>query len=170
MLPKINHVFRIHTKKLRFTQSGSEILSLNVVASSKYKTKQGEEREDVCWIKATAFGNTAKAIDTYFNEKDRIFITGELKQESWTMQDGSKRSQHTIKIDGFDFIEKRDSQGQNNQQQSQHAQPQQQSYHQSNQGGYGNQPQQGQQPNQGYGSQQPPSAPEIDIDDESIPF
>ena len=159
MLPKINHIFRIHTKELRYSQSGAEILSLNVVASSKYKTKQGEQKEDVCWIKATAFGNTAKAINNYFQEKDRIFISGELKQENWTTQSGDKRSQHTIKIDSFDFIEKKGNQN------NSYQQPQSQITQNSSQGGYGKLSQQREysQPNQSQ-------VLKIDIDNDDIPF
>jgi len=158
MLPKINHIFRIHTKELRYSQSGAEILSLNVVASSKYKTKQGEQKEDVCWIKATAFGNTAKAINDYFQEKDRIFISGELKQENWTTQSGDKRSQHTIKIDSFDFIEKKGNQSNNQQPQSQYGDNN--SYPvQAN----GTTTTQQRQP-----PQQRQAQPEIDIDDDEI--
>lgn len=108
MLPKTTGIFRIHTKEQKFLQDGTSIVSLNLVASSKYKTKQGQEKEDVCWITATSFGKRSEIIMQHFQEKDRIYIVGDLKQENWTdQQTQQKRSKHTLKIDSFEFIERK---------------------------------------------------------------
>ncbi len=130
MLPKISGIFRIHTKEQKFLQDGTSIVTLNIVASSKYKTKAGQEKEDVCWISATSFGKQSEIIAQYFNEKDRIYIVGDLKQDSWTTQSGEKRSRHTLKIDSFEFIERKSDQQQqpSNQYQGYQQQPQQQGH------------------------------------------
>ena len=158
MLPKINGIMRINSKELRYLPSGQAVIKLNCVSSEKYKTQGGEQKENSCWIECVSFGKQAEAINTYFNEKDRIFISGSLKQENWTAQDNTKRSKHVVTIDSFDFIEKKDS-GQN-------------------QHGYNNQPRNGsneqssyQQQNQPqYSSQRPDNVPTIDVDEDSIPF
>ncbi|NOZ91394.1 MAG: single-stranded DNA-binding protein, partial [Epsilonproteobacteria bacterium] len=105
-------------------------------------------------------------------------IDGRLVFQQWTAQDGSKRSKHAITVENLQMLDsKADSQnpsynnGYDNQ-------PAQNSYGNS---GYSNPPQQ-----QGYAqpqqqtSQQPaysapqqptqPSVPEIDIDEDEIPF
>lgn len=121
MLPQINGIMRINTKELRYANNGNAILKLNCVSSNKYKTQLGEQKEDTCWIECVSFGKQAQTINSFFNEKDRIYIQGALKQNSWEAQDGSKKSKHTITIEKFDFIEKKD-----NQQQSNNYQPQEQ--------------------------------------------
>ena len=157
MLPKTTGIFRIHTKEIRYTNEGTAILNLNLVASSKYKTKTGQEKEDICWITAVSFSKQAEIINQFFNEKDRIFIVGDLKQESWTTQDNQKRSKHVLKIDSFEFIERKDSNPQE-QQQSQYQQPQQS-------------PQQTYSQPQAQPSQPAPSnIPGIQIDSSEIPF
>lgn len=128
MLPQTNGIMRIHTKELRYANNGNAILKLNCVSSNKYKTQSGEQKEDTCWIECVSFGKQAETINNFFNEKDRIYIQGALKQDSWEAQDGSKRSKHTITIEKFDFIEKRDNQ--QSQQQSNSYQPQGQQYQQ----------------------------------------
>ncbi len=131
-LPSTHGLFRIHTKEIKYLQDGTPLINLNVVASSKYKTKSGEAKEDTCWITAVAFGKQAELLNQYFNEKDRILLSGQLKQENWVTQDNQKRSKHVLKIDSFEFIEKRDAQ---QQPQSQYP-PQQQQPQQQPQQGY----------------------------------
>jgi len=148
MLPKTSGIFRIHTKEQKFLQDGTSIVTLNLVASSKYKTKAGQEKEDVCWISATSFGKQSEIIMQYFQEKNRIFIIGDLKQESWTTQDGQKRSKHTLKIDSFDFIDRKSDTQTQQPQQGQYTQPQPSTPTQNQQG----------------------AMPQIDLESEDIPF
>lgn len=115
-LPKLHGLFRIYTKEIKYLQDGTAVLSLNLVSSSKYKTKSGEDREDTCWLNGTALGKQAETINTYFNEKDRILLNGDLKLEAWQTQAGEKRSKHTLKIDSFEFIERKSDNVQNNNQ------------------------------------------------------
>ena len=134
MLLNTDGIVRIHTKEMRFLTNGTALLKMNVVSSEKYK-----EKEDVCWVELVAFGKQAETIDKFFSEKDRIYIKGKLKQDTWETPEGQKRSKHTIQIDSFEFIEKRDNQSQ---------QPRQ-------------------EPEVVHERQ---SVPEIDINDDIIPF
>ena len=154
-LPKIHGIFRIHTKEIKYTQDGTPILNMNVVASDKYKTKAGEEREDVCWITAVSFARQAEIINQHFHEKGRILIHGSLKQETWE-QDGQKRSKHVIKIKEFEFVDAKSNTRQNNQDDpSRH-----------NISGSLNKPAQHQAPTQNQSA----AVPEVDIDFDQIPF
>ena len=100
MLPKINGLMRINSKEMKYATSGTAILKLNCVSSEKHSDK-----EDTCWIECISFGKQAETINQYFNEKDRIYINGKLKQDSWQDNQGQKRSKHTIIIESFDFVE-----------------------------------------------------------------
>ena len=165
MLAKVTGIYRIHTKEIKYSQSGSPILSLNLVNSEKFKTQSGEQKENTCWIKATAFGKKAEMINTYFDEKDRIFISGKLGQDQWTDQQGNKKSMHKITIDDVDFIEKKDNSNNNNGYGGQQSQNNYGGGQQQNQSNSYGQPQQ-----QQNAYEQPQTIPEIDIDDDEIPF
>lgn len=174
MLPKINGIMRINSKEIRYIPSGQAVIKLNCVSSEKYKTQSGEQKENSCWIECVSFGKQAESINTYFNEKDRIFINGSLKQESWMAQDNTKRSKHVVTIDSFDFIEKKDNSQTNNydnQGNYNQTQPQQQQYNapQNNMRGKptGERDQYG---NPIYQPNQQQDVPTIDIDNDTIPF
>ena len=173
MLPQINGQMRINTMEARYTQSGTMILTLSLVSSTKYKTQSGEQKEDTCWVDGKAFGKQAEIIQQYFNEKDVIIIYGELKQEQWTTQDGQKRSKHTIKIDKFDFPAGRSKSDTQCQPQSNYAQPQQnqqQGYPVQHENADGKVTQQYQGGGTPQGQQNQSSVPEIVIDPDEIPF
>ena len=153
MLMKTSGIVRIFKKESKFLPNGTMLLKLNTVSSKKYKTQSGEQREDTTWIECVSFGKQAEIIDKFFNEKDRIYIIGSLKQDNWEDANGNKRSKHTVSIDEFEFIEKSDNQSNNAQ-----APQQRQQYKSEDQFLANNQT-----------TRQEPKLPEIDISD-SIPF
>lgn len=131
-LPKTQGLYRIARDiELKYLPNGNAISKIGLVASEKYKDK-----EETCWIDATAFGKPAEIINQYFQKGDQIYINGKIKHETWE-KDGIKQSKHSIVIEGFDFISaKKDSQ---------HQRPQQNQYQQQHQqqkmNGYQPQPQ-----------------------------
>ena len=115
MLLNVSGILRIHTKEMKYLPSGSAILKMNCVSSEKYKNQSGETVDNSCWIEVTAFSKTAENINKFFNEKDRIYVIGKLNQDTWTDNQGAKKSKHSIKLESFEFIEKNDNQSQQNQ-------------------------------------------------------
>ena len=146
MLLNVSGILRIHTKEMKYLPSGSAILKMNCVSSEKYKNQSGETVDNSCWIEVTAFSKTAENINKFFNERDRIYVIGKLNQDTWTDNQGAKKSKHSIKLESFEFIEKNDNQSQQNQ------------------GSY--------QSNSQNNSrvERVEVVPEYDIDDDSIPF
>jgi single-strand DNA-binding protein len=182
--------------EIRYAQSGSAIGNVGIATSRKWKTQTGEQKDEVMFIDLTFFGRTAEIANQYLRKGSKVLVDGRLVFQQWTAQDGSKRSKHAIIVENLQMLDsKADSQNPNhdngygnqpsqNSYGGQQQQPNQNSsYGSSNGGGYSNPPQQQQQ--QGYGqpqaSQQPsyqqpqqqqaqPSVPEIDIDEDEIPF
>jgi single-strand DNA-binding protein len=185
--------------EIRYAQgSGAAVGNVGIATSRKWKTQTGEQKDEVMFIDLTFFGRTAEIANQYLRKGSKVLVDGRLKLDQWTAQDGSKKSKHAVIVETLQMLDtKADSQNPNhnngygnqpsqNNYASQQQQPNQNSYgNSSNSGdGYNNPPQQ-QQQQQGYGqpqaSQQPsyqqpqqqqaqPSVPEIDIDEDEIPF
>ncbi len=173
--------------EIRYSQSGSAIGKVGIATSRKWKSQTGEQKDEVMFIDLTFFGRTAEIANQYLRKGSKVLVDGRLTLEQWTAQDGSKRSKHSITVENLTMLDtKADSQNLNNVnssgygnqpsqnnyggQQSQGAYgDSQQSYGQVQQGGYA-QPQASQQHSQAAPQQQQASVPEIDIDDDEIPF
>jgi len=163
----VQGVARIATDlETRFTQAGKQITSFSVVNSDKYKTQTGEQREDSCFVKVTAFGGLAKIISDYCHKGSKVYISASLKQDKWEDAQGNKKSMHSLKIDKLEMLDTK----QDNQQVLQQNRetldrnPDGTPYY----GKSDNIPQSARQtpPNQPA----PSSVPEIDIDADNIPF
>ena len=169
--------------EIRYAQSGSAIGNVGIATSRKFKTQTGEQKEEVMFIDLTFFGRTAEIANQYLRKGSKVLVDGRLKLEQWTAQDGSKKSKHAIIVENLQMLDsKADSQNPNHNN-GYGDQPSQNSYGNSS-AGYNNPPQQQQHQQQGYGqpqaSQQPshqqvpqqaqPPVPEIDIDEDEIPF
>lgn len=147
MLAKINGVFRLSKDvELKYLPSGSSLASLSLVNSTKYKTQSGEQKEESCFIDSVVFGKLAEVANQYLSKGSQVFVTGELKQDTWQDQNGNNRSKHSIKIDSFEMIGSRQEKQPNNNVQN--------SYNQ----------------NPPIVNETDIKIPEIDISDEQIPF
>jgi len=139
--------------ELRYLPSGTALAKTAIATSRRFKNQMGEQKEEVCFVDITFFGRTAEIANQYLKKGSKVLVEGRLVLEQWTDQNGQRRSKHSVTVDNLQML---DSRNQTNEG-----------------GGYGNsydnsynQPPKNQQP-----SQTPPaSMPEIDIDDDEIPF
>ena len=118
MLAKVSGVFRISKEiELKYLPSGSAVAKVSLVNSIKYKIQSGEQKKDTCFIDGLVFGKSAEILNQYCSKGSKIYIIGDLVQETWTVQDGTNRSIHKIKIESFEFLDsKQDNQSQPKQQ------------------------------------------------------
>ena len=168
--------------ELRYAQSGSAIANTAIATSRKF-TQNGERKEEVCFVDITFFGRSAEVANQYLRRGSKILVEGRLKFDQWVAQDGSKRSKHSVIVETMQMLDsKADSASntggdysQNNsatnggyeapaQQQAPYGAPAQQNRYENRQQT---------QPQQNYQKQEMPpqqNIPEIDIDEDEIPF
>jgi len=172
--------------EVRYTQSGTAIANTAIASTRKFKSQTGEQKEEVLFVDISFFGRTAEIANQYLRKGSKVLVDGRLKLDQWTAQDGTKRSKHSISVDSMTML---DNKGTNpaeaqmgNGGYGQGNPPAQDNYNQAPQNTYApaqqnnyNQPQQN---NYSQASQAPstpapqatPSIPEIDINEEEIPF
>jgi len=143
MLPTLNTTAKIQKKYTRVTQSGKSVTSLQLSVGEK--NPKGEY--DNFYFDATFWEKSADFINNNFNEGDFIAIKGDLITTHYAKEDGTKVYKAELRFPKASFMPKsKDNQA----------------------------PQQSHQSTQGY--QTPPSqpapssVPEIDINEDEIPF
>jgi len=168
--------------ELRYSQAGMGIAKTAIATSRKF-TSNGEKKEEVCFVDITFFGRSAEVANQYLRKGSKILIEGRLNFEQWVDQNGQKRSKHSVIVETMQMLDsKGDNQNSENTNYNSPA-PQQQSYGQpqqqqqaSQQQSYGQPQQQSyaapQQASQQQAKQMPSPAdiPEINIDEDGIPF
>ena len=164
--------------ELRYSQGGSSIAKSAMATTRKF-TSNGEKKEEVCFVDITFFGRSGEIANQYLRKGSKILVEGRLNFEQWVDQSGQKRSKHSVIVESMQMLDTKGTNpsmgadmNQGQPQSYQAPQMQQPSYEQSAPS-YG-------QP-QGYShpkaaaqqSREMPSSnsiPEIDIDEDEIPF
>ena len=90
--------------ELSFTPSQMAICKFGIAVNKSWTGQDGQKNEKTCFVDCTAFKKTAENINKYFRKGDPILIDGELEFDSWTAQDGTKRSKHGVTIMNFQFV------------------------------------------------------------------
>ncbi len=140
--------------ELRYTGSGMAIAKTGIATNRRFRTQSGEQKEETCFIDITLFGRAAEIANQYLRKGSKVLIEGRLIFEQWTDQSGNKRSKHSIAVDNMQMLGGREESpsAQPAPEPREYAQPQ---------------PTPAPQP-----QTQPktPDVPEIDVDDDEIPF
>ena len=87
----------------RQLQSGT-LCGFSLAVNHRFKDREGNQKEEVCFVDCTAFGKTADAIAKYATKGRLLLVEGRLKLEQWTAKDGSKRSAHRVVVEQFQFM------------------------------------------------------------------
>jgi len=92
--------------QLSYTPNNTAVADFGIAVNRKWKGQNGEAKEEVCFVDCRAFGKTAEVLNQYIHKGDPIFIQGRLTFDSWTAQDGTKRSKHRVVVNSFQFLPK----------------------------------------------------------------
>jgi len=164
--------------EIRYTPSGTAVGNTGIAVNRRFKAANGEQREETLFIDLTLFGRTAEIAHQYLRKGRSVLVDGRLTLEQWTAQDGTKRSKHSVTVENLQMLGGKDEM--NAPAEGGYGAP-------ASGGGYGgaSQPQSG-----GYGAAQQsgynaapasapqskpqpaaePDIPEIDINEDEIPF
>ena len=147
--------------ELRYTPSGTAVAKFGLASSRTYKDNvTGENKEEVLFIDITVFGRSAEVANQYLSKGRQVLVEGRLVLDQWVDSTGQKRSKHSVVAERVQFM------GSKNENAGEGSVAYQQPVQQPGQPAY-NQPQ-----NSGYNAQPAPqqNVPEIDIDDDNLPF
>ncbi len=97
--------------ELRYTQNGMAIAKTAIATNRRFKTATGEQKEEVCFIDITLFGRAAEIANQYLSKGRRVLIEGRLVYEQWVDNNGQKRSKHSVAVDNMQMIGGREESG-----------------------------------------------------------
>lgn len=98
--------------ELRYTPNGKAVCGCALAVNRKWKTEQGEERDEVTFVDFDSFGRTAEVMAQYLKKGRPLLIEGRLKQDTWTdKQSGQPRSKLKVVVESFTFLDSQQSQG-----------------------------------------------------------
>ena len=98
--------------QLKYLPSQMAVVEFGLAVNHKFRTKTGEEREEVLFIDCACFGKGGEIINQYCQKGRPLLIEGRLKYDTWEdKQGGGKRSKHSVVVDNFQLLGGRDQGG-----------------------------------------------------------
>lgn len=107
-MASLNKVFLIGnlTKdpELRYTPNGTAVSNLRIAVNRKFKDRNGELKEDTCFVTITAWDKQAEICNQYLVKGRPIFVEGILQSRSWETPEGQKRSTIDVRAERIQFL------------------------------------------------------------------
>ncbi len=90
--------------ELRYTPQGTAVVNLRLAVNRKYRTKEQELKEEVCFITAVVWNKQAETCNQYLHKGSAVFVEGRLQSRSWEDNAGAKRSVIEVRAERVQFM------------------------------------------------------------------
>jgi single-strand DNA-binding protein len=90
--------------ELRYTPSGASVCTFGLAVNRRFKTKEGDNRDETLFVDVTAWAKQAELCSQYLSKGRPVFVEGRLRLESWTGNDGQKRSKMGVVAQNIQFL------------------------------------------------------------------
>lgn len=91
----------------RTTPKGTAISSFSLAMNRRYKTENGEDRDETTFIDCESYGKQAELITKYLSKGRPLMVEGRLKLDTWE-KNGEKRSRVKVVVENFQFMGSRE--------------------------------------------------------------
>jgi single-strand DNA-binding protein len=91
--------------QLKYLPSQMAVVEFGMAINHKFRTRDGQDREEVLFIDCACFGKGAEIINNYCHKGNQLLVEGRLKYDTWEdKQGGGKRSKHSVVVDNFQLL------------------------------------------------------------------
>jgi len=90
--------------QLSVLPSNTPVCEFGMAINRKWRSQDGELRDDTCFVDLRAYGKTADTINKYMTKGRPLLVEGRLKYDQWEGKDGGKKSRLTVVVESFQFL------------------------------------------------------------------
>ncbi len=90
--------------QLSYLPSQMPVVEIALAVNRNWTSKDGEKKEEVCFVDCKAFGKQAETLNKYMSKGRPLLVEGHLQLSSWEDKEGNKRSKMRVVIDQFQFV------------------------------------------------------------------
>ena len=97
--------------EMRYTANGDPVTSFSVATNRRYRTRDGEDREETEWFRVSAWGRLGEIANQYLAKGSAVYVEGRFSTSRWTGQDGMERTTSEINASEVIFLPRGDGDG-----------------------------------------------------------
>jgi len=90
--------------ELRYTPQGIAVVNLRLAVNRRFRDKNQETKEEVCFITVVVWNKQAEACNQYLRKGSPVFIDGRLQSRSWEDNSGQKRNVIEVRAERVQFL------------------------------------------------------------------
>lgn len=110
MAGSVNKVFLMgnltRDVQLKHTTGDQAVAEIGLAVNRRFRTRDGENREETTFVDCEAWGRTAEVMSQYLAKGRPVFIEGRLKLDQWDDREtGKKRSKIRVVVENFQFVD-----------------------------------------------------------------
>lgn len=97
--------------EMRYLPSGSAVTNFSVAVSRRYKSRDGEDREETEWFNVSCFDRLAEVANEYLAKGKQVYIEGRIRLGQWDdRQTGEKRARLEVVANELQMLGQRGDQ------------------------------------------------------------
>ena len=105
-LNKVMLIGRLGVKpEVRYVKEDTPVATFRMATTERYRSKDGELRENTEWHNIVAWRNSAKLCENYLDKGMLIYVEGRLQTRSWQGQDNTTHYTTEILADTIRMME-----------------------------------------------------------------
>lgn len=89
----------------RFTPSGSQIVTMRVATTRKWKDKDGQRQEETEWHRIVMYGKLAEIAAKYLKKGSLAYFDGRIHTNKWQDQSGQDRYTTEIIAESMNMLD-----------------------------------------------------------------
>ena len=89
--------------EIRYTPSGTAVGDLRMAVNRRFRTGDGQEREETCFVGVTVWGRQAETCGEYLKKGQPALVEGRLKYDEWE-KEGQKFSRLSVVAERVQFL------------------------------------------------------------------
>jgi len=91
--------------ELRYTPQGTAVVNLRMAVNRRYKNKNQELKDEVCFVTAVVWNKMAETCNQYLHKGSPVYVEGRLQSRSWDDQaTGKTRSVIEVRAERVQFL------------------------------------------------------------------
>lgn len=108
-MASLNKVFLIgnltRDPEIRYTPAGAAVANLGLAVSRKFRDKNQELREEVCFLTVVVWSKMAESCNQYLKKGSPLFVEGRLTLRTWEdAATGKKRNVIEVRAERVQFL------------------------------------------------------------------
>lgn len=90
--------------QLSYTPSNTPVCEFGMAINRKWRDRDGNSKDEVCFVDMVAYGRQAEVINQYMGKGRPMLVEGRLRYRQWTNKEGQNRSKLDVFVENFSFL------------------------------------------------------------------